>query len=367
MKNLKKIRKYFNPIAEIILFIFALGIFCYSGYKIASHYGLLDNKASACSSCNVGCPQNPCPCCPTPTSPPEPTPTTMEPTPTTGEPTPTTAEPTPTSEPGEPTPTESQAATPTPTPTSGVGGTSDGGGGGGGGGGGPASPCTPPEAPKTPELLSAVIVSSTEVKLTWRKVDRATHYAIAYGESSHNYTYGNSNVGDTDSYTVGGLKPGATYFFAVSAAIGGDCPVASPYSNELSSRSGGSLILGAKTDPKPTNPPEGQLEGGVSTQAGEVAGAQAKDACPYWWIVLLGQTILLAGVYAFWLKKKELPRHWWLVVPGVVIIAYLIDRYAHTHWYIPSRMCRFEPFLGMALAGLETVGFKSLRRPRQKK
>jgi len=364
---MKKFRKYLNPAAEIILFVFALGVFCYSGYKIASHYGLLDNKASACSSCNVGCPQNPCPCCPTPTSPPEPTPTTMEPTPTTGEPTPTTAEPTPTSEPGEPTPTESQAATPTPTPTSGVGGTSDGGGGGGGGGGGPASPCTPPEAPKTPELLSAVIVSSTEVKLTWRKVDRATHYAIAYGESSHNYTYGNSNVGDTDSYTVGGLKPGATYFFAVSAAIGGDCPVASPYSNELSSRSGGSLILGAKTDPKPINPPEGQLEGGVSTQAGEVAGAQAKDACPYWWIVLLGQTILLAGVYAFWLKKKELPRHWWLVVPGVVIIAYLIDRYAHTHWYIPSRMCRFEPFLGMALAGLETVGFKSLRRPRQKK
>ena len=366
---MKKFRKYLNPAAEIILFVFALGVFCYSGYKIASHYGLLDKKASAtescgdCSSCDdddwLGdwcqrikdwC-QNSCPCCPTLTPTPEPTPTEAEPTPTEV----------------EPTPTESQAATPTPTPTSGVGGTSDGGGGGGGGGGGPASPCTPPEAPKTPELLSAVIVSSTEVKLTWRKVDRATHYAIAYGESSHNYTYGNSNVGDTDSYTVGGLKPGATYFFAVSAAIGGDCPVASPYSNELSSRSGGSLILGAKTDPKPTNPPEGQLEGGVSTQAGEVAGAQAKDACPYWWIVLLGQTILLAGVYAFWLKKKELPRHWWLVVPGVVIIAYLIDRYAHTHWYIPSRMCRFEPFLGMALAGLETVGFKSLRRPRQKK
>lgn len=298
------------------------------------------------------------------TSPSQPTSTPSFPSQPTATPTTISSEPTPTSGLGEPTPTSEQVPTPTPTsqPSGGVGGE---GGGGGGGGGGPASPCTPPKAPKVPSLLSATSVSGREVKLTWAKVDRATHYAIAYGLSSHNYIFGNPNVGNTNSYTVGGLEGGKTYFFVVSAVIGGDCPVASPYSNELSSKPSG--ILGVKTVSLAPElvaegeKPEDQLGGGVSTQAGEVAGI-SKGVCPFWWIVLVGQTVLLSGFYGFSLKKKNLPKRWWLVAPALVAVAYFIDRYAHTHWYIPSRMCPWEIWLGILLAGAETVFFRKIRK-----
>ena len=387
---MKKIKKYIKTVVEIIIFVFALAVFVYSGYKIASYYHLLPLKVSAeescgsCSSCvNSGwfsdfcrrikdwC-QHSCPCYPSPTAPPpqptpttEPTPTTVEPTPSGGVPTPT---PTPTGEAGEPTPTSSQpTATPTPAGTGGE--VSTGGGGGGGGGGGPASPCTPPEAPKTPTLLSAVAVSNSEVKLTWTKVDRATHYAIAYGEVSHNYTYGNANVGDTDSYTVGGLTTGKTYYFAVSAAIGGDCPVASPYSNELSAKPGiWGAVAGARITSAPEEEkPEGELGSGISTQAGEVKGAESKCPCPFWAISLLIEAVLIGSVLSFWLAKRPLPSFWWLSIPLAVLLTYLLDRYAHTHWYDPSRMCQYEPYLGVVLAGAEIAGFKFLRQSRNKK
>lgn len=290
-----------------------------------------------------------CPSVPTSTPVPEPSPSTSpcQPTSTPGSPSPPTAAPT-----VESTPTGGQVATPTPTSTL------------SGGGGGPASPCTPPEAPKTPELLSAVAISSTEVRLTWKKVDRADHYAVVYGFSSHHYLYGNPNVGNTDSYVVGGLKPETNYFFVISAAIGGNCPVASPYSNEMSNRAGvGGNILGAIAgDPKDPPASEGELGGGISTEAGAVAGAKTQGACPFWWIALLAQAIVLGGFYGWILRKHKVPRFWWLVAGILVLIAYLVDRYAHTHWYVPSRMCPWEIWLGIGLAGLETVGYRLFRK-----
>lgn len=357
---MKKFRKYFKPAVEIIFFIFALGIFCYSGYKVADYYGLLGKKVSAeetcgqCSACDSDnwlgelcrkirdwCQGN-CYCHPSPTQPPVPTPTSTCPTPT-GVIQPTVI------------PTGSQE-TPTPTPTVGqaIGGDQ---GGGGGDGGGPASPCSPPEAPKPPVLLTAVNIASDQIRLTWQKVDRATHYAIAYGEASRNYIYGNPNVGDVDTYVVGGLQAGRTYFFVVSAAIGGDCPIGSPYSNELSNRVAGAgiNILGLSTDPPTSTPlPE-------SPSLGEVEGAKDGSACPYWWYVLIGQTVLLGGIYALWLKRKNLPRRWGLVAPATVLAAYLVDRYAHTHWFVPSKTCPWEFWLGSLTAILETAGFRFLR------
>jgi len=360
---MKKFKKYYQQVVEIALFIFALAIFCYSGYKIANHYGLLNGnifgkKVSGAESC-FDWSQHPCSCRPTVTPPPPgPTPTTTEPSPT--------SIPEPTSTP-QPTPTGEPVVTPTPTSSpGGVGGTSDGGGGGGGGGGGPASPCTPPEAPKSPELLSAVRLSSTEVKLTWKKVDRATHYVIAYGLSSQAYTYGNPDVGNVDSYVVGNLGAGRIYYFVVSAAIGGDCPVASPYSNDLASGKTG--VLGAKTvflDPEMATGGEAlasdQLGGGICAQAGEVAGA-AKCLCPFWGIVLLGQTVVLGIFYALNWRRKEWLKGWWLVTAAAVSLAYYIDRYAHTHWYAPSSMCRWEIWLGILLAILETRFFKGFKK-----
>ena len=392
MKKFKKIFKKIQPIlclgVELLLFVGAIAIFCYSGYKVAAYYGLLGKRAFGAESCEdcsacqrsdwVGdlcrrirdwCGEH-CPCRPTSTpQPPVPTPTGVQPTPTEIPPQPTST-PTPSTPPTSPTlTTQPEGPTPTPTPTesAGVGGVSEVGGGGGGGGGGPASPCVPPEAPKVPILLSATNLSSTEVKLTWTGVERADHYAITYGESPGNYIYGNANVGNTDSYLVGGLSTGKTYYFVVSAAIGGDCPVASPYSNEVSNKPGWRGILGVGIKPTET-PKEGEkLGGGISIQAGEVAGAKTKCPCPFWAISLLIEALLIGTVLSFWLAKKPLPAFWWLSIPLIVLLTYLLDRYAHTHWYDPSKLCRYEPFMGVVLAGLEIAGFRFLRRSRRQK
>ena len=393
---MKKIKKYLGFAIEIIIFIFALAVFAYSGYKIATYYHLLPAKISAqesCGSCSSCLDSNwpsdfcqkikewcwsHCPCRPTSTPTPVPQPTTTpEPTstpiPLTPSPTlpPITPSVSPTNTPAlspspSPIPALKPTSTPVPASSGEVGGVST-----SSGGGGPAYPCTPPEAPKIPTLLSAVSVSSNEIKLTWTKEDRADHYAIAYGTSSGNYLFGNPNVGNTDSYIVGNLTSGQTYYFVVSAAIGGDCPVASGYSNELSAKAGvGGKVAGAKAVSQKAKEeiPEqkqGELNGGISTAAGEVAGITQK-ACPFWWIVLLGQTILLSGYYGFLLKRKKPPKRWWLAAPALVVVAYLVDHYAHTHWYTPSKMCPWEKWIGIGLAGLETIGYQKLRKKESK-
>lgn len=267
----------------------------------------------------------------------------------------------------------------TPTPTQGGGGIGGPGeegqglaagisGNGQGGGGGSAASCTLPEAPKAPNLISAENISSNEVKLTWTKVDRATYYLVSYGNFPGHYIYGNPNVGNADSYTVGSLNPGETYYFVVSAVVGGDCPVAGPYSNELSNKESTAGVLGAGVDFSigPSSEIEGELGGGISTEAGEVAGAESKKACPFWWIVLLGQTLVLGGFYGFLLTKAKNPRFWWLAGPILIATAYLLDRVAHTYWYDKSHYCPYEPTIGIALASLETLGFKLFKKHKSK-
>lgn len=276
-----------------------------------------------------------------------------------------------TGNPSDPTITPTQTPQPTPTQSEGGGGmggegqdqalgTSSNGQSGNGG----TTSCTPPEAPKAPNLLSSENISSTEVKLTWTKVDRATYYLVSYGDFPGHYLYGSPNVGDVDSYVVGSLNSGQTYYFVVSAVIGGDCPVAGPYSNELSNGRSTSGVLGTSTDFNvgPSSDIEsGGLESGVSIQSGEVAGAQTKGACPVWWIALVGQTVLLGGFYGYLFRKKQLFKRWWLVAPALVAAGYLADRYAHTHLYSPSSVCHYEFWLGALAATVETAGFKLLR------
>lgn len=380
-----EVKKFLNFILEFLIFIFALGVFCYSGYKIASYYHLIPQRVSAndyscadCSPCFYSgwksdfcqklkewCEKKHPPCWPSPT--PQLTPT-QTPVPTQIPPTPTvspTSTPFPTTTPISPSPTGT-VVTPTPTSTPSPSGGQVGGVSQPSEGGGQAFPCVPPPAPAIPTLLSAIPVSSTEIKLAWTKVERATHYVVAYGESSGKYSFGNPNVGDSDTYLVGNLQPAKTYFFVVSAAIGGDCPVASPFSNELSARtlSFSTLVAGAKTSATPIppegKPTEGEIGEGISTQAGEVAGAQ-KGPCPFWWISLLGQTILLTAFYLYLLVRHQHPRFWWLPAPVLVVLGYLLDWYAHTHWYTPSSMCPWEKWLGIVLAAGETVGYQVSR------
>lgn len=189
MGSLKKFKRNLNPVVEIVLLAFALVVFCYSGYKIASYYGLFPKKVLG-----TGC------CCPTPTcSCPEPTPT--QPTPTEGQPTPTEVSPTPTSE--VPTPT------PTNTPSSG-----DSGGGSDGRGGPPGPPVCGDSAPPSPYLKELRMLGGGKVELLWDPVDPTTHYNISYGPSSGNYTYGVDNTGKVTSFIIGGLG-GGNYCFTV--------------------------------------------------------------------------------------------------------------------------------------------------------
>lgn len=127
-----------------------------------------------------------------------------------------------------PTPTLPAGATPTPTtPPSGGGGGQPGGGGQGGPGGGPS--CTDP-APNAPTLLSANKLGGGKVELKWTSVSPVTHYGLAYGPSSKNFLYGQTNIGNTTSYTVEGLEAGKNYCFVVNAV--NNC-ASSPFSNEV--------------------------------------------------------------------------------------------------------------------------------------
>jgi hypothetical protein len=91
-----------------------------------------------------------------------------------------------------------------------------------------------------------------EVYLRWTKADRANKYQIFYGYSSRNYVYSVTDTGDVNDYTIKGLNPGMTYYFAIKA-INGCRP--SEFSNEWSnyknvgtlSFAGGNTVLGLQT------------------------------------------------------------------------------------------------------------------------
>jgi hypothetical protein len=110
-------------------------------------------------------------------------------------------------------------------------------------------------------------------------------------------------------------------------------------------------------------PLEDNLGGGIATTTGEVAGTKA-PICPFWWIVLAGQTLLLAVFYFLARKVKGLVGFKWPVTWAIVALGFFLDRYAHTHWYLPSRVCPYEVWLGGALAILE---WRILPFPKTKK
>jgi uncharacterized repeat protein (TIGR01451 family) len=262
----------------------------------------------------------------------------------------------------------STSPSPTPTEVPGVGGLPAGGGGVGGSvagtsqnGGG----CIPPEAPAAPILQSTTAISSSQVKLIWTPVDRASYYLVAYGLESGKYIYGSPNVGNVTSYVVGSLTPGLTYYFVVTAVADGNCPAAGPYSNELSSTPGmAGGILGVKE--VLAAPKEGEIGEGISVEApGEVAGVST-PVCPFWWITLLGETIILGGFYALILKKAKSLRFWWLTAPTLVVLAFLSDKLAH-HWWIPHHYCRYILPGGLVIGGVESAAFRILKKKKGKK
>ena len=120
-----------------------------------------------------------------------------------------------------PTPTSTQTPTPTPTTTCSI------------------------SAPAAPAALTASTGSNTgEVILKWTRPAGATNYHVIFGDSSGNYQYGATNIGNVSSYTVKSLSPGKLYYFRVSAV--NNC-ASSAFSNEASARAKGAGLSSGGT------------------------------------------------------------------------------------------------------------------------
>jgi len=165
---------------------------------------------------------------------------------------------------------------------------------------------TPPTGP--PVLLSAVR-GINSVSLSWIEAPNPiSYYLVAYGTTSGNYLYGNPNIGSkgTTSYTVSGLSGGTIYYFIVRAGNG--C-APGRFSNELSAVPFGAFLAGPAVgflpgvmgEATPSAGREGELAGGGTTGAGEIAGVKAKSVYR-WWLIIVLILIFLAG-YLYWKRR----------------------------------------------------------------
>lgn len=206
--------------------------------------------------------------------------------------------------------------------------------------------------PPAPTLISAIPVGEDGVALTWTPVSPVTHYLIAYGLVSKNYIYGNPNVGNVTSFTVWGLSPGITYYFAVKGV--NDC-MPGPFSNELSAR----IVLvpglppgfvpigeiGVRGEATAAAIPE---VAGITTPSAELIG---KPVCFWWWVILILEGVIL--VFYYWSIRKEKGRTWFIFPIALGIVAFLAHEFAH-RFYIPSRFCPWF-WLGDLLAVVVTT------------
>ncbi len=100
--------------------------------------------------------------------------------------------------------------------------------------------------PASPTNITATVLNSTQVLLSWNGSSGTTHYGIVYGIKPGVYIYGANNVGNVTSYTVSNLSPGRRYYFAVFAV--NDC-APSNYSAEVASAV---AVQYTYTSPNPT-------------------------------------------------------------------------------------------------------------------
>jgi hypothetical protein len=80
-----------------------------------------------------------------------------------------------------------------------------------------ATPTPPPVAPAAPTGLSAAQTSDTSITVKWVASTGATSYTVVYSKTSGGpWAPAGSTPGT--SFTMQGLSPGVTYYFAVSAS-----------------------------------------------------------------------------------------------------------------------------------------------------
>jgi hypothetical protein len=77
------------------------------------------------------------------------------------------------------------------------------------------------------EKISGAEPAGATKTLSWTAVPDSSvlGYKVYWGTTSHQYD-SHADVGSAVSYTLSGLKPGTTYYFAVSAySLGGESPL----------------------------------------------------------------------------------------------------------------------------------------------
>ncbi|HVZ11990.1 MAG TPA: Ig-like domain-containing protein [Patescibacteria group bacterium] len=92
--------------------------------------------------------------------------------------------------------------------------------------------------PSAPSLNNPTTSGTSGLTLTWTapSTGSVSYYLVSYGIATGQYIYGNPNVGNVTSYTVGGLSSGKNYYFAIKAV--NSCGTPGPYSNEVSNSPG---------------------------------------------------------------------------------------------------------------------------------
>jgi hypothetical protein len=195
-----------------------------------------------------------------------------------------------------------------------------------------------------------------QVSLSWIPPDPPyTYFLVAYSDNPDGPKWGNPNVGSGTSYVVSSLGSGTYYFWlrAGNGCMPGDFvgPVSPGAIAGLGT--GGPAtgfvegVLGVEKEE-----PEGEVGGGIATTAGAVQGTQA-PICPFWWVTLASQALLLTVFYFLAGRVKGLFGFKWPVTVAIVGLGFFLDRYAHTHGYLPSRVCSYQIWLGGALAVLQ--------------
>jgi len=198
---------------------------------------------------------------------------------------------------------------------------------------GPTTPAVAPScqatSPTSAPVLTIISNTGDSVTLNWTVVSPVTHYAVNFGTQPGVYLYGDNNVGNSNSYVVGGLTPGIQYFFQVLAI--NDC-APGPRSNEVFTA--GRDLAGAIVPAPLGFSPEQVL--GVATQAatltpGQVAGAN--DHCSNIqlfipWLILLAQLVLILLVDYLLRNKKNWRKQIYPVLLTLlsIIIFYILRR-----------------------------------------